>query len=328
MSKPCEIPGKIRAREEVEAFKEHLQARKYSINTIKAYTGNLQRFLTFIEDRGISDVRSVGRNDYKAYQAVLAASSYSPQSVHAFLRAVRRFFGYLERTGRILINPTEDIPYPKLGNRLPGNILTLTEVRRLLDAPDTGTPTGIRDRAILEAFYSTGIRIGELCALTVHDVDLSGGYVRINQGKGGKDRVVPLGRHATAYMKEYLCHVRSRWTRKRREERALFLGERCHRPLNPRILGDLITQYAEAAGIKKTITAHSLRHTCATHMLAGGADIVYVQRLLGHADITTTQRYTRVARRELHRTHADCHPGGKHSMPEAFKKPRDYFKRS
>ena len=327
MTKPCEIPGKIRARGEVDDFRAHLQARKCSPNTIKAYTGNLQRFLSFIEERGIPDVRSVSRNDCKAYQAALSASSYSPQSVHAFLRAVRRFFGYLERTGRILINPTEDVPYPKLGNRLPRDILTLTEIRKLLDGPDTGTPVGIRDRTILETFYSTGIRIGELCALTVHDVDLSGGYVRINQGKGGKDRVVPLGRHATAYMKEYLRHVRSRWTRKRREERALFLGERCHRPLNPLILGRLITQYAQAAGIRKTITAHSLRHTCATHMLAGGADIVYVQRLLGHADITTTQRYLRVAKRELHRTHAQCHPGEKHGMPDNFSKPGNYFKR-
>ena len=308
MTEPCENPEKHRARGEVEAFNDYLKARKYAPSTITSYTSSLKHFFAFMNRQGLTDVRSVGTSHYKAYQADLVASDYSRATVHVFLRAVRRFFGYLERTGRILINPAEGIPYPRLGEHLPRDILTLTEIKRLLDAPDTGTPVGIRDRTILEVFYSTGIRIGELCALRIHEVDLSGGYIRINQGKGGKDRVVPLGRHAAAWLKEYLKHVRSGWTKRRREERALFLGSRWHRPLNPLILARLIRHYARLTRIRKHITAHSFRHTCATHMLTGGADIVYVQRLLGHADITTTQRYLRVAVRDIQKTHAECHP--------------------
>jgi integrase/recombinase XerD len=204
---------------------------------------------------------------------------------------------------------------------LPRNILTLTEIETLLNAPDTATAAGLRDRAILETFYSTGLRLAELCALTVHDIDLRGGYVRVHRGKGGKDRVVPLGKTAAAYLKEYLEEVRAKWARNQREERALFLGEHWKRPLNKQLVSRLVREYARAAGIVKRVTAHALRHTCATHLVAGGADLVYAQRLLGHRDLTTTQVYVRVAGRDVKETQAATHPAEQAPVPRAFPKP-------
>jgi integrase/recombinase XerD len=303
---PC---AREAGREEWRAdYRKHLQALKRSPATINSYTGGLKTFFAFLDRRNIFDLRAVRRADIEAYQAALLDERrYSPHTIHVLLRAVRRFYDYLEKTGRILLNPAAAVAMPKLGDRLPRTVLTPPEMRRLLDAPDTSTPTGIRDKTLLEVFYSTGIRLAELCALTIHDADVNGGFLRVNGGKGAKDRVVPMGRKASAYVKEYLRHVRGPLTKNRRDERALFVGRRGKR-IHPLIVERLVRDYARAAGLKKPVTPHVFRHTCATHLLAGGADVAHVQRLLGHASITTTQIYTRVARREIKRTHEQTHP--------------------
>ena len=293
----------------VNVFRDHLRVLKRSPATLAGYTDGLKLFFAFLDQKGIGDFRAVRRADIQAYQAALVASGrYATNTIHVRLRAVRRFYEYLDRAGKILINPALGFPLPKLENRLPRTVLTLGEMRRLLNAPDTSTLSGIRDKAMLEVFYSTAIRLGELCALSIYDVDVNGGFLRVHSGKGAKDRVVPMGHKATQYVKEYLRHVRGQFTKNRRDERTLFVGKQWGTPINPQIVGILVRQYAKKTGLKKRVTPHVFRHTCATHLMADGADVVHVQRLLGHSCISTTQIYTRVAAREVKQTHRKTHP--------------------
>lgn len=308
-------------------FREYLRALKRAPATLAGYTLGLSRFFAWMDARGLPDLRSVRRADIQAWQAELMASGrYTANSVHVLLRAVRRFYDYLDRAGKVLVNPTLGMRFPKLEDRLPRVVLSPGEMRRLLNAPDTSRLDGIRDKAMLELLYSAGLRLAEFCALTVYDVDVHGGYVRVNCGKGAKDRVVPMGHKATQYVKEYLRHVRGRLAEKRRDERALFVGVRGGR-INPLIVERLIRDYARTAGLSKRVTPHTFRHTCATHLLADGADVAHVQRLLGHACIDTTQIYTRVAGRDVKRMHGKAHPRERDAeavpdaKPKTFKTP-------
>jgi site-specific recombinase XerD len=319
-AQPCENGGENRARAGTRAassallaeFTAYLKALKRSPSTLAGYTRSVAVFLAWLDGQ---DVRGIRRADVQTYQAALVESGkYTTHSVHVLMRGVRRFYDWLDRNGKVLVNPTLGFQLPTLEDRLPRTILTKGEMRRLLDAPDTSRLDGIRDKAMLELFYSAGLRLAELCSLTVYDVDLNGGFVRVN-GKGMKDRVVPMGHKAAQYVKEYVRHVRGRFTEKRRDERALFVGKQWGTPINPLIVERLIKRYAEQAGISKRVTPHVFRHTCATHMLADGADVVHVQRLLGHACIDTTQIYTRVAEREVKTTHGKTHPRERDAMP-------------
>lgn len=292
----------------VDQFRGHMKVLKRSPATIHAYTYGLNPFFVFMDEKGVSDLRSVQRRHIEQYQAyLLECGTYTVNSVHVLMRAVRRFYDFLEATGKVLINPTDGLTAPELGDRLPRDVLTLTEIKKLLDAPDTSKPVGVKNKAILEVLYSTGIRVGELCALTIYDVDTRNGFLRVNLGKMKKDRVVPLGYKAQKYIAEYLGHVRGKQTIKNRDERALFIN-RNGNPVDRQNIQLLVKACARSVGITKTVTPHVLRHTCATHMVADGADIVHVQHLLGHESLDTTQIYTRVAQREVKQTHAQTHP--------------------
>ena len=292
------------------AFREYLATLKRDPGTINSYAGRLNRFFAFMAKRGLGDLRAVTRGDIRDYQSELTAATWTVHTTHSHLRAVRRLYELLEDQGKILLNPAAGIRMPKLERNLPRNIMTRVEVRQLLNEPDTSRPVGIRDRTMLEVFYSTGLRVAELCHLTVHDVDLQNGYLRINCGKGCKDRVVPLGKKARAYLSEYLRHVRGSFTRQRRDERALFVAEfrKSGNGLTTTRVNQIVRAYARKAGIKTRVSPHVFRHTCATHLLEGGADISQVQRLLGHVMINTTQVYTRAAQPEVKKTHRATHP--------------------
>jgi integrase/recombinase XerD len=289
------------------ALRDYLATLKRDKLTIKRYVSCLSRFFIFLEKRGIADLRAVTRENIRDYQTEISTATWTVHTTHAHLRAVRRLYEFLDDQGKILMNPAVGIRMPKLERNLPRNVLTRAEMRKLLDTPDTSLPMGIRDRTIMEVFYSTGIRLAELCHLTIHDVDLLNGYLRVNCGKGCKDRVVPLGAKSRKYLNEYLRHVRGILTRKNREERALFISNRQH-GFSPTRVNQIIRAYARQARIRKQVSPHVFRHTCATHMLEGGADISQVQRLLGHVLINTTQIYTRVAQPEIKRTHKKTHP--------------------
>ena len=235
--------------------------------------------------------------------------------MHVRLIALRRFFEHLEKTDAILVNPTVGLKLPTLPSRLPKTVLTPGETRALLDAPDTQTKKGIRDKAILEIFYSTGIRAGEMTRLTVFDVDYKNGFVRVTRGKFAKDRVVPLGKKACDYVREYLQRARSEWSKEHRDERALWINAiQPHRPMSQQAIDIVVRDAARAAGITRNVRPHVLRHTCATHLVANGANLAYVQRLLGHRSLSTTQRYTRVAAAEVKQTFKK-HPRSRQAAP-------------
>jgi len=282
--------------------------RSYSPATLIHYRQGLGVLFRFLAGCGIGDVREMTREVVGRYHQWLLERGWKTRTLHSWLMALRRFCEHLERTDAILINPCLGLALPRLENRLPRRVLSRQEARRILDQPDTQTGRGIRDKAILELFYSTGLRRQEMARLTVHDVDWLNGFLRVNRGKGGRDRIAPMGRKACDYTREYLQKVRSQWSKANRDERALWLGSKSpHKPLGVGMIEQLVQVYGRQ-GIGRAVSPHVWRHTCATHLVAGGAPIAHVQRLLGHRSLRTTQIYTRVSVPDLRRMHRRHHP--------------------
>jgi len=298
-----------------QAFIESLRVRNFSPATLKSRGQSLDAFFRFLSSlpptsggRGVDDVREVAPETIRDYQIFLSRQPWTTHTVHAKLMALRQFFRHLEKTDAVLVNPCCKMVLPKLEDRLPRNILTPAEARRVLNQPDTQTRKGIRDKAILEIFYSNGIRLEEMSKLTVHDVDVRNGFLRVNQGKFAKDRVVPMGRKASQYVEEYLKKVRLEWSKENKDERALWLSSILpHGPMGKMAVSVMVRQYGKQA-LGRSVSAHVWRHTCATHLVAGGSNIAYVQRLLGHRSLETTQIYTRVAIPEVKETFMRAHP--------------------
>lgn len=295
------------------AFREHLRVKSYSPASIATYTDYLRGFFAYLEEIGVKAAKRVTRDHLEAYRLRLVEHrvhgdrGYSVSTLCLKVRAVRRLFEYLEAMNRILVNPAETFKEPKKETRLPRVVLTAKETRRILDAPNLSLEIGIRDRAMLEVFYSTGVRLEELLRLTIFDCDLQGGLLRVNNGKGAKDRVVPLGRHAMKFLQTYLAKVRPSYAMGNRAERCLFVG-RLGVPLSQQAVQKAVRNYARAAGIRKKVTPHTFRHTFATELVRNGADITAVQKMLGHADLSSTQLYTHVAGVEVKKTHRLSHP--------------------
>jgi integrase/recombinase XerD len=223
------------------------------------------------------------------------------------LRAVKRLFDHLTASGQLLVHPAEHVVEIRRKDRLPRSVLTLKQVEQLLAAPDTATALGIRDRALLEVFYGTGIRVGEFEAVRVGDLDLAGQMLHIRCGKGDRPRMVPLGRTACEWLQRYLGEVRPALAKRRPLERALFLVQ-TGRPLAQAQIRAILRGYGARCHLKKPVTPHALRHACATHLLRAGADIRLIQELLGHARLDSTAIYTRVAPTDLKAVHARYHP--------------------
>ncbi len=215
----------------------------------------------------------------------------------------------------------ERIREPKKEKTLPKAVLSVKEVQKILDGPNLGALTGIRDRTVLELFYSTGIRLNELCSLTVYDADLQGGMLRINQGKGRKDRVVPMGKHAVRFLREYITKVRPHCTKKNRQVRSLIV-DRYGKSISNQVVSILVRTYARDAKLKKKVTAHTFRHTFATELVKNGADIVAVQKMLGHVCLATTQEYIRSLGLDLKKAHTKSHPREKDKVKPSNVKPK------
>ena len=233
-------------------FTEHLKVLNRSEATIKAYTANVRQFLE--EEK--RNIKTITKSDMEAYVATIYeyrmadGKGYSQGSIAVKIRSLKRFFEFLESANIIFINPMEYIPEPTPDRRLPRNILTVSEMEKLLDQANLGLKTGIRDRAVLEVLYSTGARLSELCSLTIYDADLQGRMLRINKGKGQKDRVVPLGRHAVRFLREYITKIRPHFTRRNRTSRVLFVNQ-LGRPLSRQMVQIMVRTNAKKAGIKK-----------------------------------------------------------------------------
>ena len=288
-------------------FRSWLKLKSYRPVSVTSYTYLLNSFWGWLAQEGISDIRSVTRFVLDRYAADVQSRPVSRSTQAITLRAVKRLFVCLVENNHLLIDPAAGLRDPSTGQRLPRPILTQIEVKRLLLQPNTSVTQGIRDRAFLELLYSTGLRIGEAVALTVHDIDLEAGLLKVQSGKGGKSRVVPLGREATKWLREYLTKIRPQQNRLSPHERSLFLTQQ-GTAFKRHTIEIIIRQYARAAKINKQVTCHTIRHTCATHLLEAGANLVAIKELLGHRHIETTQIYTRVRPVEVKAMHQKTHP--------------------
>jgi integrase/recombinase XerD len=291
----------------LDQFLHYLTVEKgLSDNTIEAYHHDVGRFLVYLGNKEIQDLSRVDRVNLRAFLAGLRRQGLSIRSIARNQASIRTFFRFLVLEGILESNPAEDLKSPKTDKHLP-EILTLREVEGLLQQPDLKTPLGIRDRAMLETLYATGIRVSELIQLSIHQVNLEGGYALI-YGKGSKERIVPLGSEAIQWITQYLQGVRTGHLTGK-ESPSLFLS-RSGKGMSRQRFWKALKCYGQKAGIRKRMTPHLLRHTFASHLLERGADLRSVQTLLGHTDISTTQIYTHVSGERLKRVHKKYHPRG------------------
>ncbi len=280
----------------------------YSEKTIEAYAGDLNDFLNFVEKRGLSSLDEIKAPHVLLYLSDLRKRGFSAETVARKLSALRGFFRYLALEHGLSENPLALIEGPKLSRKLPV-VLSAEEVERILEAPDLTTPIGLRDKAMLELLYASGLRVSELVGLKIYELNLEVGFVRV-RGKGDKERLVPIGELAQEALKVYLERGRPKLLGKRLDEPHLFLN-RLGRPLSRQRFWQIIKTYATKAGLEATeITPHVLRHSFATHLLERGADLRTVQMMLGHANLATTQIYTHVQAETLRRVHQKYHPRG------------------
>ena len=297
-----------------ERFRDHLRLRQFSPRTIEGHVRELLSFLDYLESEGVERLMDVNREHLEGYRTALFHRRYrgkrlKMQTQAAKLCRVRCFLRFLVQERYLLIDPSKDLKMPKLETTLPRVILTEEEVDCLMAVPDPDTPLGLRDRAILELLYGTAIRNTETRELRMEALDLGGHLLQIRQGKGNKSRVVPLGEEAHYWLQRYLREGRPQLTT-RLGERRVFLSKsgRCIARAN---LAHMVRRNAARAGIEKTVTPHVLRHSCATHMLRRGANIRHLQELLGHAQVSTTQVYTKLELSDLQWAHRQFHPRGR-----------------
>ncbi len=291
----------------IARFKEVLAARGYSPATVTSYSQNISLFSRWLSAKAITDIKQITVKVIADYQADVRQRPVAEQTKALYLRPVKRLFEYLVDSNQLLINPAEGIVETRTANRKLAPVLSRDQVKRLLESPNLSTTTGIRDRAVLEVLYATAIRRGELLNLCIYDVESADKVLYIRKGKGRVQRVVPMTKAAVSYTKEYMIRIRPRWAKKAPRQRRLFLANN-GKAMNGSALQAVIRKYRLEAGIKMPVSAHTLRRSCATHMLRSGADIRYIQALLGHRHLKTTQVYTRVAVADLKQTHNQTHP--------------------
>jgi integrase/recombinase XerD len=291
----------------IDLFLDHIKVeRGLSRNTILAYAADLARFRDHVRGLGIEDAGAVEQTAVLGWLVKLAEAKASLRTQARRLVTLRRFYRYLRAERHVTADPTADLELPRVGRPLPV-VLGEAEVVRILDAPCGTDPRQLRDRALLETLYATGLRVSELCALRLADIDLRSGHL-ITFGKGRKQRLVPVGDRACDAIQAYLEHGRPRHDRGRGAP-TLFLNPR-GRALTRQGVHKLLAAWARRAGITRRISPHKLRHSFATHLLENGADLRAVQAMLGHADVGTTQIYTHLSQRKLHKTVREHHPRG------------------
>ena len=322
----------------MDALRQWLAAGNYAVQAQKDFPQKLRLLRLFlgqrsgpdgrsepdgrplIDEAGRVDLAGIDRATMSDYQGFVydhiserTGKALSTQSqIHA-LSYAQSFFRFLRQTGRIVWDPARVIRLPRHPQRLPADLLTAEEMRRLLAAPDLGTPTGFRDRCVLEVFWSTGMRIGELVSLAVEDIDFERALVTIREGKGGRTRVVPLGASVVGWLREYIEKARP-WLAMNGGAETLFLS-RFGRRMEKSGLFYKLRIYQRRAKIKKRLTGHTFRHTLASEMLKAGADLRHIQELLGHEKLTTTQRYLHIVKGDLKRVHGKTHPREVHGRP-------------
>ncbi len=280
--------------------------RDLSPNTLDAYSRDIIDFLEFTHTTGLQDPEAVGPKELLSYLAILKGKGLSPVTISRKLSAIRSFFSFLCEEYGLSRNPASIVSNPKTGLNLP-HALTIQEVNELLEKPEVSKPAGLRDRTMMELMYACGLRVSETVNLRMNQLDSQAGYLRVT-GKGSKQRVVPVGQNALEWLEKYFRCVRSKLLGNRISD-YIFLG-RGGRPLSRQRLWQILKFYAKECQFKTSVYPHVLRHSFATHLLEGGADLRAVQMLLGHSSITTTQIYTHLDLQHLRSIHQRYHPRG------------------
>jgi integrase/recombinase XerD len=291
----------------LEQFRDFLQLEGgHSTNTVESYLRDLQRVASYAEGQGVHDPASVTPSLLREFVFTLKDLGLSPATIRRQVSAIRTYYRFLVAEGLVPIDPSDRLESPRRGRRLPPT-LSVAEVEAMLQAADPDHPLAWRDRALIELGYGAGLRVSELCGLTLGDLRFDEGVVRVI-GKGSKERLVPVGRNVIGTVSVYLHQVRPNLDRGKGRNRVLL--NRRGEPLSRVGAWGVVKRLATAAGVTKPVTPHTLRHTFATHLLEGGADLRAVQEMLGHADLSTTQIYTHIDREYLRSVHKQYHPRG------------------
>jgi integrase/recombinase XerD len=303
-----------------DAYLESLASRNYSPGTLGGRRDALKLFMAWAAERDLHRAGQITRPILESFQRWLwrytrpngQRLGWSTQRNR--LSILKDFFRWVTRQNVILHNPASELELPRPEKRLPQEVLSLAAVEKLMAIPDVSDPLGVRDRAMLELFYSTGLRRTELCRLELADLNTDRRTLHVRLGKGKKDRMVPVGQRAILWLERYLKEVRPRLSLDTRTQ-ALFLtgyGD----AFNPDVVSRMVSSWLSQAGLKGKGCCHVLRHTCATHMLENGADIRFIQQLLGHEKLDTTAIYTEVSIKQLQEVHARCHPASRPPEPQ------------
>ncbi|MCF6249042.1 MAG: tyrosine-type recombinase/integrase [Desulfobacula sp.] len=290
----------------LESFEQSLKAMNQASGTIKIKILKLNQFIEYLQQNDIDKIDDITTETIELYRVEIHKALNGVAYQNSILSVIRQFTQYLYKQNFIVSDPGKDIQYAKIPKTLPKSVLTPKEAKRIIYAPDIRTITGYRDRTILEILYSSGIRKDEVNQLTIKGVDYNDGYLMIENGKGGKDRIVPIGRIACRYLENYIKSVRPELLIDKGVEH-LFLSLR-GRQLSKNLVWDLVKKYAKKARIKKNVHPHTFRHTCATGMLKNKADLNTIRKILGHASLNTTQIYTHLTINDLKDVHKRCHP--------------------
>ncbi len=291
--------------------KEFISILRYeknlSDNTAVSYQSDLKMFLEFLKAKEIADYNDISASTLSEFFNEQRKASLSNTTTARYMTTLKKFFAFLEENKFIEKNPTAMIGKVKLARKLP-SVLSFEEIEKILNAPNTEESCGLRDKAILELFYSSGLRVSELINLKTNDIYFEEEVVRVF-GKGSKERIVPIGSSAIYWVKEYLTKTRPIFEKKEKSGGIIFLNKRGTK-LSRMSIWKIVDRYAKEAGLQKEIHPHLFRHSFATHLLEGGADLRAVQEMLGHSDISTTQIYTHVDRQYIKQIHKDHHPRG------------------
>ncbi|MFQ6114364.1 MAG: site-specific tyrosine recombinase XerD [bacterium] len=279
-------------------------------NTVSSYQNDLNRYLTFLKNRGFNSLEQVQASDILALIQCLNTIGYAPASSVRNLSAIRMFHRFLVGEDYLQVDPTINISFPKRSKNLP-SVLDHSEIALILEQPDPTQPKGLRDKAMLEFLYATGVRVSEIISIRNSDLFLPEGFIRV-MGKGSKERLVPIGAQAIDYTYRYIKDVRPLIIKKKRVSQDVVFLNWHGKPLTRMGFWKILRTYVTEAGLKKKVSPHTFRHSFATHLIEGGADLRAVQEMLGHADISSTQIYTHLDREYLKEVHRNFHPREKY----------------